>query len=126
MVLPSGRALYYRKPRIDTAGDLSYLGRLGQDEQGAIGRVRTWGSRLAENATQATARDFQAESLVRAHDAGLRVVLHSHDELCAEVPEADAEAASASLAELMTHLSEWAIGLPLKVEGWTGRHFRKD
>jgi DNA polymerase len=44
------------------------------------------------------------------------VVLHIHDEIVLEVPEADAEAAAARLVQVMCTPPSWATGLPLNAE----------
>ena len=64
MRLPSGRVLYYHKPRLDReTGSLVYW---GPEVGGRWVEQRTWGGKLAENATQAAARDIMAEAMLRA------------------------------------------------------------
>jgi len=80
-------------------------------------RVKVYGGLIAENWTQATARDVLASAWLRCVQAGFVPVLSVHDELVFELSEATAEA---DLARIITTLETpvpWALHLPLKVEG---------
>ena len=84
MRLPSGRDLCYQSPHFTT-------NRFGNDAigyyaPGASGRMEvqeTFGGKLAENATQAIARDLLAHALMNLQAQGYPVVFHVHDEACA-------------------------------------------
>src|SRR4029077_9594654 len=80
MRLPSGRVLYYHKPQLDQAtGGIVYW---GTEVGGRWGEQRTWGGKLAENATQAVARDVMAEAMLRGFRRKALVPCMSvHDEL---------------------------------------------
>ncbi|HNQ88408.1 MAG TPA: DNA polymerase [Verrucomicrobiota bacterium] len=80
-------------------------------------RVKVYGGLLAENWTQATARDVLASAWLRCACAGFVPVLSVHDELVFELPEATAEANLARIIALMETPLPWAPHLPLKVEG---------
>lgn len=80
-------------------------------------RVKVYGGLLAENWTQATARDVLAAAWSRCAQAGFVPVLSVHDELVFEVPAATAEADLARIIALMETPVPWAPHLPLKVEG---------
>lgn len=119
--LPSGRALHYRRMRVDGDG-LSYL--LSGRGAGLV-QVRTYGGRLAENVTQAVARDLLVGALLRLERAGYEVVAHVHDEVLVEV---DAEGAGDSLGEvrrIMCDAPGWADGLPLDADGYLCENYRK-
>jgi hypothetical protein len=60
-------------------------------------RARLWRGLACENITQAIANDLLRYALRQLGD----VVLHIHDEIVLEVPEADAEAAAARLVHIM-------------------------
>jgi len=80
-------------------------------------RVYVYGGLLAENWTQATARDVLATAWLRCADAGFVPVLSVHDELVFELPEASAQQDLERIAALMEAPLPWAPHLPLKVEG---------
>jgi DNA polymerase len=71
------------------------------------------------------ANDLLRHTLKRLDEEGLDVVLHVHDEVVLEVPEADAEHAAARLVEIMCQPPEWAKGLPLNAEVATMKQYGK-
>lgn len=121
IVLPSGRRLVYH----------GVTTRWVQTEYGRRRRVYfkdyryngaltdTYGGRLAENVTQAIARDVLGEALVRLHRAGLRPVAHVHDEILVEGTELD------RVIDLMVRTPSWGEGLPIDAEGFTCDRYRK-
>jgi len=83
----------------------------------------TYPGRLAENVTQAVARDVMAAASLRVDDAGYPMLFSVHDELGNE-----REIGRGSLAEytrLMSEPPEWAGNMPIKVETWKGERYRK-
>jgi DNA polymerase len=127
--LPSGRALVYREAQLlphpdnPTRDELSYMG-MNQYTQ-KWERVRTYGGKLAENVTQAVARDCMAHAIKRAEADGIEVLLTVHDELIAEAP---IQHGQAKLDQLLAHMSlapAWAPGLPVAADGWHGIRYRK-
>ena len=77
---------------------------------------------LAENITQATAADFLRGALVKLDDI---VVLHTHDELVAQVSEKRVDACARTLEDTMMALPDWAYGLPLSVTVESGPYYTK-
>jgi DNA polymerase len=89
------------------------------------GLERTWGGKLCENVVQALSRDVMAEGLVKCERAGLRPVLHVHDEIVCEVKKRDARDALELQEYLMCEIPTWAKGLPINVEGFIAARYRK-
>lgn len=126
--LPSGRALYYARPRIEMdprfgRPSLTFEG----VDMGKWQRLRTYGGRLVENITQAVARDCLAEALFRLHEwvkGQGQIVFHVHDEVVLEVKHGYGSADE--VAEIMSQPIEWAPGLPLGAEAFEAEYYRKD
>lgn len=78
-----------------------------------------------ENIVQATARDILMAGLRHAEDAGMRPVMHIHDEIVCEVPDY-LGLDDKDLARMMTTDIPWAEGLPLAAAGFTATRYRKD
>jgi DNA polymerase len=75
-------------------------------------RARLWRGLAVENVTQAVANDLLRSALRRLAD----VVLHVHDEVVVQCPEADAERVALEVERVMCEAPEWAAGLPLAAE----------
>lgn len=123
IALPSGRALCYPAPRIDDKGRISYLGTHQYTRKWT--RLHTYGGKLAENITQAAARDVMAHGMLIAEPAGYEILLTVHDELITETPDTD-EFTHKGLAAIMSEVPEWAPGLPLAAAGFETYRYRKD
>lgn len=125
--LPSGRRLYYAQPHMgqDRFGrpSICYMG-LNQTTK-KWETLETYGGKLAENITQAVARDCLAEAIDRLEAAGYRVVFHIHDEVVIDRPGAT-EADLDRVTEIMSVVPDWAPGLPLAADGWVNAFFKKD
>jgi DNA polymerase len=112
MELPSGRSIAYR-------------GVHQQDRdwwfQGGRGRTKLWHGIIAENVTQAIARDILGAAILRVEsELGPVIVGHVHDELILEGHH-DVE----RVIKLMCDAPEWADGLPLDAEGKTVDRYQK-
>ena len=83
----------------------------------------TYGGSLAENCTQAVARDILAETLMRLEEKGLQTVMHVHDEVVLEVPKNTVKVEE--IEQLISIPPAWAANLPLDAEGWVGLRYRK-
>lgn len=124
--LPNGRKLYYAKPHMGTnrfgQPSLGYWGMNQQTKKWT--RLETYGGKLAENITQAVARDCLAEAIENLSAVGYPVVFHIHDEVVIET--ASDKAHLKDVVEIMSRVPSWAQGLPLNAEGWVNEFFKKD
>lgn len=123
IVLPSGRALCYPSPEIDSNGHITYMGMNQYSRKWQ--RISTYGGKLAENITQAASRDVMAYNMPEVEESGYDIVLSVHDELITEtddVPEQNAKGLSAILATV----PDWADGLPLAAAGFDAYRYKKD
>lgn len=115
MRLPSSRCLCYPAAQADDG--ISYMGTNQYTRK--FERIRSYGGKLSENATQAVARDLLAHGLLLAEDCGYRPVMHVHDEIIAEHCTAE------ELAACMSTNPIWAPGLPLAADGFEAMRYRK-
>jgi DNA polymerase len=115
--LPSGRPIIYRDVRREEDGSLSF--------HGTKAREYTYGGKLTENVVQAICRDVLADALVRAEAAGLRPVMHVHDEIVCEVPISAGPEALAELRQIMLTPPQWIAGFPPGAEGYVSMRYRK-
>lgn len=137
--LPSGRRMYYFRPRIVertmtvkagprkgetyTKPNFQYEGKLeGTDKWG---KVFSHGGKLIENIVQALARDVLGEGLKKAHRKKFEIVMHVHDEIITEVG-INSPLGVDDLIKCMAAPIPWAPGLPLGAAGWAGMFYRKD
>jgi len=139
--LPSGRRLYYFKPRIvpvekryvdpQTGEERNYTQREFHYE-GMSSQTKKWGDqsshggKVVENIVQAIANDILNVGIVKAFNEGFRIPFHVHDEIVTEVPIGTGKTKLARLIALMTERIGWAPGLQLKAAGWVGMFYRKD
>jgi len=108
--LPSGRCMFYPKARVDAEGKLSYT----------TGKVKyhLYGGKLAENVTQASARDVFGDGLLRLEDNGFIVLFSVHDQAITLIRDDDqAEERLAEMHRLQTVIEPWYEGLPVATEG---------
>ena len=124
--LPSGRVLSYCRPRI-------VLDKFGRPEQILIAGVhpktkqwiedlRIWHGLLVNNNVQGSCRDIMVDAALNLEVAQFRVVLSVHDEV---ISEGDAQRDIEDYLSIMGQAVPWAPGLPITVEGWSGRRYRK-
>lgn len=84
----------------------------------------TYGGKLVENITQATARDLMALAMLRADKGGkYKVLLSVHDELICEVQKDKGDVHE--FEKLMAQAPGWAKGCPVEAEGWRGPRYQK-
>ena len=135
--LPSGRFLHYMRPRMesrkmpwkDRAGKAVYKPSITYEnmENGQWRRVTTHPGKLAENVTQAVARDLLAHGMTLADARGIDIRMHVHDQIVGLTPSWDQVRLLKILIGCMTTLPPWADDkMPLKAAGFTSPIFLKD
>ena len=138
ITLPSGRSLFYVKPRIESedlicetasgarftverAGSLTYE---GMDQKTKTWtRLATYGGKLVENITQAIARDCLAESMLALDWEGYLQLFTVHDEIIVETTD---YGALLEIEEIMGQDIAWAPGLPLRADGFSTTYYMKE
>lgn len=127
--LPSGRPLVYRNaklvPNKDRPGqtEISYMGTNQYTRKWE--RLRTYGGKLVENITQATARDVMRDAMLAADRKGIPLTLTVHDELITEPVADKADTTLADVLAIMHTPPAWAQGLPVAGDGWVGERYKK-
>lgn len=124
--LPSGRWLRYFKARIGE----NRFGNMSIQYEGMNQTTKKWetqdtyGGKLAENITQATARDCLRDSMMTLDAAGFDIRMHVHDEVV--ITEPIGGRSVESVCELMGKSLDWAPGLPLRADGYETPFYLKD
>jgi len=125
--LPSGHLIIYPKVEIVThsakfwTSQIRFWGVM-PNTGGKWGWCYTYGGKLLENATQATAGDIMREGMLAAEKAGYQPFMLVHDEiLCCQLHGQTHE----ELCKLLCTMPSWADGLPLAAEGATIPHYKK-
>ncbi|WP_294609688.1 DNA polymerase [uncultured Gilliamella sp.] len=121
--LPSGRYLCYPGARIDENGKISYMGLNTYSRKWE--RINTYGGKIAENITQAVARDVMAWSMPCIDEIGFNIVLTVHDEIITEAPDTP-EYSHEYLSQMLSTPPQWAKGLPLAAAGFEAYRYKKD
>lgn len=145
--LPSGRYIYYYRPQyrkipIEIKWEKTSVGWTLVDKPYYVERVvfsymariqgttkwdlvNSHGGVTTENIVQALTRDILKVGLQRLHEAGFKIVGHSHDEAIAVTPIGDNYYTLERMRELMSAPIAWAPGFPLNAAGWSAPFYRK-
>lgn len=128
MTLPSGRRIAYYGAEYGPSRfhrDRRALSYMGVDQKTKRWRrVETWGGKLAENVTQATARDCLRDTMLALEDAGYDIRAHVHDEVIISEPR-DGRTVE-DVSAIMGRELPWATGLPLRGDGYACDFYMKD
>ena len=130
ITLPSGRTICYPRAEIGIErndgwrGDHEIIEYEGMNQvTKKWKRIRTYGGKLTENVVQAIARDILGHIILRAHDSGLNIVFHIHDEI---VVEAEPGQTLQDVESIFSKPINWCRDLPLKGAGYTTPYYLKD
>ena len=125
MRLPSGRNLCYQSPHFtENRFGSDAIGYYAPNAAGQMVVQEAFGGKLAENATQAIARDILAHALLTLEKNGYPVIFHVHDEAVIEMPIGQGSLEEA--CRLMAIAPDWAKDLPLRADGYECAYYRKD
>jgi DNA polymerase len=97
---------------------------LGVGKDGKMRREHLYGGILAENDTQAIARDILVNGEMNAEAENYPIINDVYDEIIAEVPRGFGSVEE--FERVICRLPGWADGLPLTAGGWRGKRYRKD
>ena len=124
MRLPSGRNLCYQSPHFtENRFGNDAIGYYAPNAAGQMVVQETFGGKLAENATQAIARDILAHALLTLEKNGYPVIFHVHDEAVIEMPIGQGSLEEA--CRLMAIAPDWAENLPLRADGYECAYYQK-
>ena len=124
MHLPSARNLCYQSPHFtENRFGNDAIGYYAPNAAGQMVVQETFGGKLAENATQAIARDILAHALLTLEKNGYPVIFHVHDEAVIEMPTGQGSLEEA--CRLMAIAPDWAEDLPLRADGYECAYYRK-
>ena len=124
MRLPSGRNLCYQSPHFtENRFGSDAIGYYAPNAAGQMVVQETFGGKLAENATQAIARDILAHALLTLEKNGYPVIFHVHDEAVIEMPIGQGSLEEA--CRLMAIAPDWAENLPLRADGYECAYYQK-
>jgi len=127
MKLPSGHFLCYPRATVEqntAKGWGTHIRFWGvvPNSGGTWGWCSTYGGKLLENATQATAGDVMREGMYAAESAGYQPFMLVHDEM---LTLQLAGQTHEELCRLLCTMPGWAKGLPLDAEGSTIPFYKK-
>src|SRR3990167_5861272 len=128
MVLPSGRPIVYVNARIEPVVP-AYCKMYNMPEVPIPTVVYDsprkqdflYGSKIVENICMGIEADLLADAIISSYNAGLKPLLHVHDELVCDADETRFN----EMLEIMTLPPSWADGLPVKAEGYSGKQWSK-
>ena len=142
MILPNGKRIWYYQPQLRTgmpqwhnpvedeecrAGTcrckpvpkLTYMAQ----KEGQWRRVYTYGGKLAENWTQATAREIMKAAERRLHNAGYSLILSIYDEAVSEDPIGFGS--TKEYGDILRVREPWFADWPIGVDVWEGDRYKK-
>jgi hypothetical protein len=116
--LPSGRTLDYGRLSPKKQNDkIHYVAMMPKN--GKRVPVKLWGGLVAENASQALARDIFSHMLCKIDSIGhsAKLIMHVHDEVVVEADADKAEYVLSQIIDIMSTPPDWIPDIPLSAEG---------
>ena len=137
--LPDGTILNYPSPKVEViqkrkdwfADAITFWGTSSDKSKPLAGnkewgKITTYGGKLTENIVQSLARRVLADAMLRVEAFGMPIVMHVHDEIVCELPNQRPEFKTLEFFKiLMKVIPPWAKGLPLDVDAWEGKRYKK-
>ena len=144
MILPNDKRIWYREPALKVKPPAWHQPATKEDcrvgacrcglrtqltykaqKEGQWKEVSTYGGKLAENACQATSREYLIPSMLNVRKHGYQIILSVYDEVVCEVP--DGHGSKAEFEELLANVPgrEWAAGWPIRADAWVGPRYKK-
>ncbi len=124
-ILPSGRYIAYHRPRlVESKFDryqIEYMGVNPTTKK--YTRQKTYGGKLVENITQATAMDCMADKMFEIERAGYPITLTVHDELVTDTP--NGHGSIEAFNKIMEVVPAWVEGLPIAAAGYEAKRYKK-
>ena len=118
--LPSQRELIYREVKRGVDGLSGMIPRNGK-----MMRSKLYGGLLAENLTQAFARDIFMDRVAELDREGYEVILRVHDEVVCLVSEQSADHHRQKIERIMSTPPHWCASLPVGAEAATSKVYVK-
>jgi DNA polymerase len=138
VTLPSGRPLWYYKPRLvkrlhvreivrpDGTIEMQEYWKDHIQYRSRYGYVDTYGGKLTENFVQAMCADIILHGKKNLEMAGFELILSIHDEAVAEISEGEAsDELQGQFNALLCAQEPWASEIPIEAKGWIGPRFKK-
>ena len=113
--LPSGRIINYGKIKtVIQNGRRTFISTIYKGSKKVP--MRLWGGLLAENYSQALAREVFSDILLKIEAAGMKTIFHVHDEVIVEETNEKAEKSLEEVLGIMKEAPDWIPNLPLDAE----------
>ncbi len=122
--LPSGRPIVYYRPKV-VEGNFGKQLTYQKTANGRLVKESTYGGKLTENVVSAIARDVLVCGMLKLDYSDFDICASVHDEVVAECDEAMADTELKRGAAIMEQIPNWAEGLPLTVDGFISKRYRK-
>jgi DNA polymerase I-like protein with 3'-5' exonuclease and polymerase domains len=123
LTLPSGRTLTYREVTASGEGRGDYRCKIPRG--GTMAPTKLYGGLLAENATQAFARDVFMDRCDTLEQFGAEIIMRVHDEVVIVVEERFSEGYKADVEAILSTPPDWCKTLPLGAEAIISKFYMK-